>query len=217
MKTKFLFFSLILISISNLGNATTPCIAGYNVLGFSVDWQLAYWETRIGGECSEALVLNQYDFSTNKIKKIFWTYLDGEEFEGEDKELRKFQYDTQKSNLKKKLRSVSSGSVQDVQGKTLATITLGCKNKIKPLDERSCEIMLKRGKKECLISNIKFEDKERYLLNIVKPTQGYFNPKIKQWIIQREHCSLAQSPCYIDELKEWNTAPSIAVYQDCTK
>ncbi|MBI2344244.1 MAG: hypothetical protein HYV02_07945 [Deltaproteobacteria bacterium] len=220
MRRITIWFGLLCIGLlctwSRLGLATTPCVVDYRVLGFSQDWQQAYWELVIGSECAPALALFRYDFAQNRAEKLFWAYDDDAQFKKGRLEVRKDVYETRKGAMVKSLQTAPTDGRGNQQGAVLAPATFDCRNKITTVNDLPCLLRLTRGAKICTFSRETFADKEAYVTELIRPTESYFNPRYTSWIVLQEHCSVAQTPCYNEETHAWNPAPALAIYDERT-
>lgn len=205
---KYLFAIFLLLFGLQPAFAETSCVQGYGFLGFSRDWEKAYWELQIAGECHYALALYEYNFLQNTVKLVADNQTDVKYYHNRPKIIQNLKkYDRKKRDLLTKVYSVPEETIVDLTGKPKGILGDNW------FDVEKNGVIFKGEDGVCTFGPPRFEAKESDLTDIVSVENAYHNAKYDSWVVILNNCSTAKTPCYIKKMKYWDTTPSVAVYE----
>jgi hypothetical protein len=165
--------------------ATESCNPTQEFIGFSMNLEIAYWETQLGGDCDPETRIVAYHFSNHAEKKI----CTGESLDSCKKQKQKIQ----NSLLVRPQPFLKTGTSRPA---TVSFSIVGKDPKNVSGFDPSSFIILKDGSDSCRLKKFLYADIEEDAFPAKKVREAFYNQKFKSWVLITEHCYSAAMAGY---------------------
>ena len=183
-------FALISVLFWQTGWASVSCNPRHQFIGFSKDFEKAYWKTQLRGECDPEIRVIEFDFSSNSAKNIC-SSKSPEVCTKREKALRRSLIDENEHFKSKFLINGKEGvSVNGLGASVLS---------------------LKDNNGSCNLNRAQFSDIEEGSFGPKLVRVAKLNSKYKSWFLITEHCYSAAMAGY--DGKNCPTIDGVSIYK----